>query len=68
MRTYDSNFENISHAFKLYILISSYKKCFLIYLFSSIEIEASFPYKDVAVRHGEDPRKYYDISSEELGR
>lgn len=32
------------------------------------EVEASFPYKDVSIRHGEDPRSYYDISTEELGR
>lgn len=35
---------------------------------SLVEVEASFPYKDVSIRHGEDPRSYYDISTEELGR
>ncbi|KAJ6643940.1 Myosin light chain kinase, smooth muscle [Pseudolycoriella hygida] len=32
------------------------------------EIEASFPYKEVSIRHGEDPRNFYDITAEELGR
>lgn len=33
-----------------------------------IELEAPFPYRDVALRRGDSPKDHYDISEEELGR
>lgn len=35
---------------------------------SFIEIEASFPYRDVQLKKGSISKEIYDISSEELGR
>lgn len=32
------------------------------------ELEAPFPYRDVALRRGDSPKDHYDISEEELGR
>lgn len=36
--------------------------------FYILEIEASFPYRDVQLKKGPISRDIYDISSEELGR
>lgn len=34
----------------------------------SLELQASFPYRDVTIQVGSSPKDVYDISPEELGR
>lgn len=50
----------IEHSEKLFGILIGY--------FFSLELQASFPYRDVTIQVGCSPKDAYDISPEELGR